>query len=130
MENALRIAIVAWLRSDPVLSTMVNAIEEEGPVATSAPAIAIVASAAADWGHKTGAGREVRLALEITDRGDDPATIAAIAARVEHRIATLAPAQSGFRVVVTQFLRSRSIRRTRSTRAVLIEHRFLLLAAD
>ena len=128
MENALRSAITEWLRSDPVLTPMVNAIEEEGPVATSPPAVAIVASAAADWSHKTGTGREVRLALEITDRSDDPARIATIAARVEQRIATLAPAQSGFRVVVTQFLRSRSERRARSTRAVLIEHRFLLLA--
>ena len=128
MENALRIAIVEWLRSDPVLTPMLNGIEEEGPVATSPPAIAIVASAGADWSHKTGIGREVRLALEILDRGDDPARIAAIATRVEHRIATLAPAQSGFRVVVTQFLRSRSERRARSTRAMLIEHRFLLLA--
>lgn len=130
MESQFRRALADWLRADPVLSGMVNAVEEEGPVSASPPAVAFVASAAADWSHKTGTGREVRLALELTDRSDDGANTTAIAARLETRIATLPPAQEGFRVVVTQFLRSRAERRDRSSRAVLLEYRFLLLASE
>lgn len=128
METALRSALVAWLRADTVLAGMINAIEEEGPVAASQPHIALVASASADWSTKSGAGREIRLALELVDRSDDPAASAAIVSRVEQRIATLAPQQGGFRVVVTQFLRSRAERRARSMRAMLLEYRFLVMA--
>ncbi|MBO6767066.1 MAG: DUF3168 domain-containing protein [Erythrobacter sp.] len=128
METALRSALVDWLRADPILGEMVNAIEEEGPIAASPPHIAIAASASTDWSTKTGPGREIRLALELVDRGDDTAASAAIAARIEQRIATLAPQQSGFRVVVTQFLRSRAERRRRAMRAVLLEYRFLTIA--
>ena len=128
METALRSALVAWLRADTVLAGMINAIEEEGPVAASPPHIALVASASADWSTKSGTGREIRLALELVDRSDDPAASAAIVSRVEQRIATLAPQQGGFRVVVTQFLRSRAERRARSMRAMLLEYRFLVMA--
>ncbi len=128
MEAALRSAISGWLRSDPLLAERVNGIEEEGPVAASPPAIAIAASASTDWSTKTTRGREVRLALELVGRGDDPATIATLASRIEQRIATLAPQQDGFRVVVTRFLRSRVERRRRNTRAVLLEFAFKVMA--
>ena len=82
MESALRRTLIAWLRADPVLLGMLNAVEEEAPPAASPPHCAIAASASADWSHKTGRGREVRIALEIVDRGDDPANIRAIADRI------------------------------------------------
>lgn len=128
METALRSALVDWLRADPILAGMVNAIEEEGPIVASPPHIAIAASASTDWSTKTGPGREIRLALELVDRGDEAAATGAIAARIEQRIATLAPQQSGFRVVVTRFLRSRAERHRRNLRAVLLEYRFLTIA--
>lgn len=130
MESALRTALTEWLRTDPVLAARVNAVEEEGPVATTPPSLAIVASASTDRSHKTGSGREVRLALELLDRSDDPATTATTAERIEQRIATLDPVQSGFRVVATNFLRSRVERRARSTRAVLLEYAFILIATE
>lgn len=130
METALRSAIAGWLASDPVLSERVNAIAEEAPAATSPPAIAIAASASTDWSTKTATGREVRVALELVGRGDDHAETAALAGRIEQRIATLAPQQAGFRVVVTRFLRSRVERRRRNGRAVLLEFAFKLIATE
>ena len=109
---------------------MLNSIEEDGPVAASPPRLALVASAAADWSTKTGRGREIRLALELVGRSDDPAQTVALALRVEQRIATLAPQQSGYRIVVTQFLRSRVERRRRGLRAVLLEYRFTLIETE
>ena len=130
MEIAFRAALVAWLRADPLLTDMLNSIEEDGPVAASPPRLALVASAAADWSTKTARGREIRLALELVGRSDDPAQTAALALRVEQRIATLAPQQEGYRIVVTQFLRSRVERRRRAMRAVLLEYRFSLLETE
>ena len=130
METALRSAVARWLASDPLLADMLNSIEEDGPVAASPPHLALVASAGTDWSTKTARGREIRLALELAGRGDDPAETAALAGRIEQRIATLAPQQAGFRVVVTRFLRSRVERRRRNGRAVLLEFAFKLIATE
>ena len=130
MEIAFRAALMAWLRADPLLADMLNSIEDDGPVAASPPHLALVASAGTDWSTKTARGREIRLALELAGRGDDPAQTAVLAQRVEQRIATLAPQQAGYRIVVTQFLRSRVERRRRGLRAVLLEYRFTLIETE
>jgi hypothetical protein len=130
MEISFRAALMAWLRADPILADMLNSIEDDGPVAASPPHLALVASAGTDWSTKTARGREIRLALELAGRGDDPAQTAVLAQRVEQRIATLAPQQAGYRIVVTQFLRSRVERRRRGLRAVLLEYRFTLIETE
>lgn len=128
METRFRSDLVAWLRSDATLAQGCNAIEEESPIAASPPWIGIAASAAAEWGAKGTPGREVRVALELLDRGDDPERAAALVDALETRIATLPAAQDGYRVVVTQFLRSRAERRPQGKRAVLVEYRFKIIA--
>ena len=130
MEIPFRAALMAWLRADPILADMLNSIEDDGPVAASPPHLALVARAGIDWSTKTARGREIRLALELAGRGDDPAQTAVLAQRVEQRIATLAPQQAGYRIVVTQFLRSRVERRRRGLRAVLLEYRFTLIETE
>ncbi|MGI8942632.1 MAG: tail completion protein gp17 [Qipengyuania sp.] len=128
METRFRHDLVEWLRADSVLASLVNAVEEESPAEASPPWIGIAASAASDWSSKDRVGREVRVALEFVDRSGDPSTTAEIVARIEMRIATMPPLQPGYRLVMTQFLRSRAERRKRALRAALLEYRFLLLA--
>ena len=127
MESDLRTVLLDWLRADRTIASALNAISEDGPAASPAPHLSIVASAAADWSCKTAAGREVRVALELVDRSDTPRKTGALADAIERRIATIGPQQDGFRIVVTQFLRSRVERRPRSMRAILLEYRFRLL---
>lgn len=128
MESRFRTDLIAWLRADVMLVAALNAVEEESPVAASPPWLGIAASASADWSTKTHTGREVRIALELVERQDDVESLAATVNAIERRIATLAPVQPGYRVVVTQFLRSRAERRPRGLRAVLLEYSFRLLA--
>ena len=128
MESALRTVLLGWLRTDSDLAASLNAVVEEGPSPAPPPTLSIAASAAADWSTKTTTGREVRLAFELLDRSDTLTGTALIAARIEQRVATLAPDHPGFRIVATQFLRSRVERRQRNLRAVLLEYRFRLLA--
>ncbi|MCB2062180.1 MAG: DUF3168 domain-containing protein [Novosphingobium sp.] len=129
MEVALRAALVDWLASDAFLASELNAIVEEAPLRTSLPWLAIAASASADWSHKTGIGREVRVAFELHCRGDALDTAASLVSAIESRIASLPASQSGFTVVNTQFLRARAEQRGESRRAILLEYRFRLLAA-
>lgn len=128
MEAALRRDLLAWLAADPELSQGLNAITEEAPAAASPPWLGIATSASADWSAKDALGREVRVALEMQCRSDDGDTLAALSETLERRVATLPAAQPGYRVVVTQFLRSRAERRKGNLRALLMEYRFLVLS--
>lgn len=127
MEIALRAALIAWLKADAALTAQLNAVVEEAPSRTALPWLAIAASASADWSAKDRTGREVRIALELHCRGDQPESAASLTAAIESRIATLPAAQTGFRIVTAQFLRARAEQRGASTRAVLMEYRFRVL---
>ena len=129
METQLRAALVDWLRSDGALRGTLNAIAEEAPVRASIPWLGIAASASIDWSTKDQRGREVRVAMELHLRGDDPAAGADTATAVEDRISALPSAQPGFQIVSTQFLRARAEQRPGNLRAVLLEYRFRLLEA-
>lgn len=129
METALRAALLSWLAADPVLAAGLNAMVEEAPSRTALPWLGIVASSAADWSVKDRQGREVRVALELHCRGDDPAAAGALVAAVEARVEAMPRGQSGFEIAGTQFLRARAEQRPGNLRAVLIEYRFRLLAA-
>ena len=128
MEIPLRAALVGWLAGDRVLSTRLNAITEEAPSRASLPWLAIAASASTDWSCKSNAGREVRVALELHCRGDRPDAAADLVSAIEQRIELLPRAQKGFSIVTIQFLRARAEQRGESTRAILLEYRFRLLA--
>ena len=128
MEIALRAALIGWLATDATLSAGLNAITEETPSRSSLPWLAIAASASADWSCKSHAGREVRVALELHCRGDQPDSAATLVAAIEQRVESLPSAQAGFAVATIQFLRARAEQREESRRAILFEYRFRLLA--
>ncbi len=129
MEIALRASLLQWLADDPFLGMTLNAIVEEAPSRTALPWLAVAASASADWGTKDRDGREIRVALELHCRGDQPGSAAELTAAIEARIAAMPYAQDGFELVSLTFLRSRAEQRGANTRAVLIEYRFRVLAA-
>lgn len=128
MEIPFRAALIAWLRADPQLAAQLNAVTEEAPGRTALPWLALAASGSTDWSAKDRAGREVRVALELHCRGDQPGSAASLIGAIESRIAALPPVQDGFQVVTSQFLRARAEQRGGNTRAILIEYRFRLLA--
>jgi hypothetical protein len=127
MESRFRRDLMAWLAAEPVLAAGLNGIGEEAPPTAPPPWLGLAASASVEWGAKEAPGREVRVALELVLRGDDPDAVAALSDALERRVATMPPDQGEYRVVVTQFLRSRAERRAGNLRAVLTEYRFLLL---
>jgi hypothetical protein len=128
MENDLRAALIAWLRSDPAL-TGINAIEEEAPISSSPPWLGIAASASVDWGCKDRPGRETRIALELETRNDLPAADASMLAAIERRVLALPTIQPSFELASIRFLRSRSEARDDNRRAALLEFRFRLFAS-
>ncbi|MXP26881.1 DUF3168 domain-containing protein [Altererythrobacter indicus] len=128
METALRSALIQHLQDDPLLTSELNAITEEAPLRASFPWVGIVASASTDWSMKTTQGREIRLALELHCRGDDPDTAAALVQALEKRVESLPADHTLFTLASVQFLRARAEQRPRNIRAVLLEYRFRLHA--
>lgn len=129
MEIPLRASLIAWLATDPALSGELNAITEEAPSRSSLPWLALATSASTDWSSKTHRGREVRVALELHCRGDQPDAAAAILAAIEQRIEAMPAAQPGFTIITRQFLRARAEQRSESRRMILTEYRFRVLSA-
>jgi hypothetical protein len=127
MENFLRAALIEWLRADPDLAG-INAIAEEAPVSASAPWLGIAASASADWGTKDRPGREVRIALELESRADEPAADGPLLAAIERRVLDLPPFHSAFELASIRFLRARSEEREANLRGSLLEFRFRIFA--
>jgi hypothetical protein len=129
MENELRAKLIAWLLADPELAGL-NAVEEESPLRATPPWLGIAASAATDWGSKDRLGREVRIALELVTRGDDPSLGNTLAQAIETRVTSIPADQTTFTIVTARFLRSRTERRSENMRAALIEFRFRILATQ
>ena len=125
MENLLRADLIEWLRDDPALVD-IDAIEEESPLRVSPPWLGISASASTDWGTKDRPGREIRVALELETRIDDPAADATILSAIESRVLDLPPFADGYELASIRFLRARSEQRDDNRRAALLEFRFRL----
>ncbi|MGB7373361.1 tail completion protein gp17 [Pontixanthobacter sp.] len=126
MDHALRAALLTWLNASPDLSRQLNSISEDNVASTSAPFLTIAASAAADWSTKDRCGREIRIAVQLSTRGDDAAADGELVRRIEKRISDLPRVQNGFDIINTRFLRARTERLPRNQRAVLLEYSFRL----
>lgn len=129
MEILLRAALIDWLSNDGVLAGALNSVTEEAPSRASMPWLALSASAAIDWSTKTEIGEEVRIALELQCRGDQPSAGAELTSAIQGAVLAMPRSQAGFVVTSIRFMRSRAEQRSESTRAILLEYRFRVQAA-
>lgn len=130
MEDLLRPALLDWLRDAPAPLDSLTAIEEEVPPRATPPWLAVVASASADWSVKDRRGREIRVAIELHSRADDPRADAPLVSALDRRIEAFPRAQDGIEIASIQFLRARTERRANNARATLLEYRFRCFAAQ
>ena len=84
-------------------------VHERAPLQAAFPFLEVEAGAETDWGHKTGCGRELRLAVTVHDKGERPARLRRLMSAVEERLSSLNPTP-GWQLVTMQFLRSRVAR--------------------
>lgn len=82
-----------------------NGIHEGRPVQAAHPYVTLGTGLELDWSHKNGAGREVRLALMLRDKGERSARLRALAAAAEAAIEGLDGEMGGWRLVSLGFLR-------------------------
>lgn len=80
----------------------------EGPTLRSAVPYAVVeAGAESDWGHKSGAGREVRMTVVLRDEGERPARLRRLIEEAQAALESISPTGDGWRIVTLVLMRSR-----------------------
>jgi hypothetical protein len=124
--EALQAAALARLATVPALGR----VYPGSPLQGATPYATVEAGAEADWSHKSGEGREVRLALSLRDAGESPGRIRSLMAAAEAAIQTVADVP-GWQLVCLSYLRSRLVRGGTGREAAwtaLIEYRARLLA--
>ena len=123
--EALRAAAVAALQAVAGIGRVYDA----PPPTAAAPHALVEIDAEADWGHKSGAGRELRLAATLTGEGERPLRLRAAAGEAEAALRALGGEMGGWRLVTMQHVRTREVRRPKGGWAAVIEFRARLLAA-
>ncbi|HEX8640091.1 MAG TPA: DUF3168 domain-containing protein [Allosphingosinicella sp.] len=98
------------------------------PVQAAFPYATVEASPETDWSHKSGIGREVRLAVTVRDRGEQPARLRRIAEEVEAALAAIGGSADGWRIVSLLFVRSRTVAQGERKWLAALDYRARMLA--
>jgi hypothetical protein len=123
-SGALRAAAVAALQAVAGIGRVYDA-----PPLTAAALHALVEiDSEADWGHKSGAGRELRVTAKLSGEGERPLAMRANAVAAEAALAGLGPDLDGWRLVTMRHVRTRELRRPQGGWIAIIEFRARLLA--
>lgn len=121
--GALQSAIAAALAALPELTGVYD-----GPPARAAyPYVAIDATTETDWGHKSGDGREVLVAITLWD--DQPVRLHGLADQVEASLSALS-ALPEWALVTLRLARRRVLRDVAGPWAAVIDFRARMLATS
>ena len=120
--GAVQSALAAALDAIPELS----GIYDGPPARASFPYAVIDCGTEADWSHKSGAGREVSVAVTLWD--EQPARLQALADAAEAAVLALGPVE-GWQLVSLRPLRRRTVRDVAGPWAAAMDFRARLLAA-
>ena len=100
----------------------------DGPPARVAyPYVALDATTETDWSHKSGAGREVMVAITVWD--DQPVRLHGLADAVEAAVEAPGPV-AGWQLVTMQLVRRRVVRDVAGPWAAAVDFRARMLAAN
>lgn len=119
--------VVAALRSHRALAPALTGVFDGPPVRAAYPYISVGGGLVTDWSTKTETGREIRLALNIWDDGEEPARLHNIMGHVEDALAAIGGEAGEWRIASNIFLRSLIARDPAGPWAGLIEQRIRLL---
>ena len=106
-----------------------NAVSDGPPLTGAFPYAIVEAGPESDWSHKSGEGRELRLAIFAHDKGESPKRLREIAARIEVAAAGIGPDLAGWRLVNLVFLRGTMLRSADAAWSAAIDYRARLLKA-
>jgi len=123
--GALAAALGEALRRVPGLSGTFDG----APIAAGDAHAVIDMGPETDWGHKSGAGAELRFALLVRCGGEAPGRVRALVAHARERVAGIGPELQGWRLVSLTMMRARTIREAGPRWTGVVEYRARMLAA-
>ncbi len=120
--EVLQAAAVAALRTVPGI----GAVYDGAPRRAAFPHAVVDGGFETDWGHKSGDGREVRIAVSLRDGGERAARLRELASEAEAALAALGRELPGWSIASLALLRSRIVPEGTGWTAV-IEYRARML---
>ena len=106
-----------------------NGIYDGPPLGAAFPHAVIETGPESDWSHKSGEGRELRLAVRVQDKGERPGRLRALVAEIEAIVMQTGPDLAGWRLVSFAFLRETMLRSRDAAWTATIDYRARLLKA-
>ena len=125
--QALQAAAIEALQSVEALGT----VSAGAPLQSAFPHAIVECGAESDFSHKSGRGRELRLAVTVRTAGEDPGRAQALAEAADAALSGLAP--TGWAIASFAFLRARTVAEPRGGErgwALVSDYRVRLLAAE
>lgn len=107
---ALQAALVTALRAADGIAGVVSGVFDGPPARAAFPYLAIGEGTSFDWSHKTGRGREHRIALIVWDEAERSARLQALLAAAGAAIEALPRDLPGHRIASLVFVRERIAR--------------------
>ena len=123
MTAALAEAVIAALDALAIQ----GGVHDAAPERAAYPHAIVEAGPESDWGHKSGAGREIRIAVTIADKGRSAARLHGLMTSAEAAVLAV-DAVPGWSLVSLRLVRSRVARDRDGTWVGLIEFRARMLA--
>ena len=106
----------------------IGRVYDAPPLTVAAPHAVVEIDLETDWSHKSGAGRELRLAATLTGEGERPVRLRAATDAAENALRSLGGELGGWQLVTMRHVRTREVRRPKGGWAAVIEFRARLLA--
>jgi len=105
----------------------IGRVYDAPPLQAAVPYALVTIDVEADWGHKSGAGRELRIAATLYDAGERPLRLRRTIGAAEEAVAGLGPEIGGWSLVTMRHLRTRIVREPTRGWAGVAEFRARLL---
>ena len=121
--GALTASVIGVLRQVPGLSQ----VSDGAPLHAGDASATVEIGPETDWGHKSGEGAEVRLAVLIRCGGERPGRVRALMEMARQAVAAIGPDCGEWRLVSLVMLRSRTVRGSGPSWTGVAEYRARLL---
>jgi hypothetical protein len=116
-------AVIAALRTLEGL----NGVYDGPPLSAAFPYAVVAAGPESDWSHKSGEGRELRLSIQVYDKGERAGRLRALVAEIEAVVMQTGPELAGWRLVTLIFVRGAMLRSTGAAWTAAVDYRARLL---
>jgi len=126
--SELQAALAAALGAADGIAGVVSGVFDGPPARAGFPYVVIGDGLSFDWSHKTGSGREHRLAVTVWDEAGRAARLHALVAAVEAAVEAMTAALPSHRIVSRVLVRSRIMRASAGPWAGAVEYRVRTLA--